>query len=191
MMNLFYEPLPETIPVGGSFCAIRTDFRDWLQFSDMLKDEELTPEDKLELMRDWFVHPPDCITLELYEGLRDFLRASDLDREQEQKPDEPEYLNRPPTFDWCMDAAAVIADFRRYYAIDLLRVDYLHWWEFLSLLRNLPDESQTFRRISIRRTDLSKIKDPDRKRALMEAQMRIGIPFEMDDYAIGEAFAGI
>lgn len=189
MMNLFYDPLPETISVGGSYHAILTDFRDWLRFSDMLREEELAPEDKLELMREWFVQKPCSITPELYEGLRDFLQASDLDRELPEKCSEQEHLNRPPTFDWCMDAGAVIADFRRFYGMDLLRVEYLHWWEFLTLLRNLPDESQTFRRVGIRSADLSKIKDPERKRAVMEAQMRIGIPFEMDDFAIGEAFA--
>lgn len=192
MMNLFYEPLPERIPVGGSYCAILTDFRDWLRFGDMLRDDELRPEDKLDLMREWFVVPPDVLTAEMYEGLRDFCEARALNKDEPdegQDTVEPEHLTRPPTFDWCIDAGVVIADFRRFYQIDLLRVEYLHWWEFLSLLWSLPDESQTFRRIGIRSTDLSKIRDADRKRAIAKAQLRIAIPFEMDDFAIGEAFS--
>lgn len=191
MMNLFYEPLPECVPVGGSYYAILTDFRDWLMFGDMLKDDELRPEDKLDLMREWFTETPACITKEMYEALRDFCEAKALNRDEpdEQDAGEPEHLTRPPTFDWCIDAGVVIADFRRFYQIDLLRVEYLHWWEFLSLLWSLPDESQTFRRIGIRSTDLSKIRDADRKRAIAKAQLRIAIPFEMDDFAIGEAFS--
>lgn len=189
MLNLFYEPLPDSVPVGGSSVPILTDFRDWLRFSDMLRDDELRPEDKLLAMREWFVDPPAYITREMYEGLRSFCAARELDGEQEaQDAGEPEGLTHPPTFDWCMDAAAVIADFRRFYRMDLLRLEYLHWWEFLALMRSLPDESQTFRRIGIRSADLSKIKDADRKRALAKAQLRIRIPFELDDYAIGEAF---
>lgn len=191
MMNLFYEPLPECIPVGGSNFPILTDFRDWLRFGDMLRDDELRPEDKLDLMREWLVASPDVLTAEMYEGLRDFCEAKALGRDDQdaaQDAGEPEGLTRPPTFDWCIDAAVVIADFRRFYQIDLLRVGYLHWWEFLSLLWSLPDESQTFRRIGIRSTDLSKIRDADRKRAIAKAQLRIAIPFELDDFAIGAAF---
>lgn len=189
MMNLFYEPLPDSVPVGGSDLAILTDFRDWLKFGDMLRDDELRPEDKLDLMRAWFVEPPDVLTAEMFQALRDFCETRALDREPDADADEePAHPNRPPTFDWTMDAGCVIADFRRYYQLNLFSAGYLHWWEFLTLVRALPDESQTFRRISIRSQDLSKIKDPERRRALMEAQMRIGIPFEMDDYAIADAF---
>ena len=72
--------------------------------------------------------------------------------------------------------------------MDLFHIGYLHWWEFFSLLKALPDESQLYRRIAIRSADLSQITDPKQKRAVMEAQMRIAIPFEMDDFSIGAAF---
>ena len=185
MMNLLYEPLPESVSVGGSYHAILTDFRDWIRFSEMLRDEEIRPEEKICLMRDWFVEP-ESLTKDMYLALREFCEAKAISPDNQQKG-ESGYAS-PPTFDWTLDAAYVIADFRRFYDINLLETEYLHWWEFLSLLRALPDESQTFRRIGIRSADLSKIKDPDRKRAMMEAQMRIAIPFEMDDFAIGAAF---
>lgn len=187
MMNLFYEPLPDSVPVGGSACKILTDFRDWLKFIDLTKDENIQPEYKLDFMRNWFEIVPEFITKEMYQGLRDFCEAKPINPDTKRK-DEPDLLSRPPTFDWCLDAKFVIADFRRFYSIHLPETEYLHWWEFLALLYALPDESQTFRRIGIRSADLSRIKDPDRKRAVMEAQMRIAIPFELDDFAIGAAF---
>lgn len=187
MMNLFYEPLPDSIPVGGSDYKILTDFRDWLKFIDLTKDEAIQPEYKLDYMRNWFAEVPECITKEQYQGLRDFCEAKPLEPDRPDE-NEQELLSRPPTFDWCLDAKFVIADFRRFYGIRLLKTEYLHWWEFLSLLRALPDESQTFRRIDIRSADLSKITDKERKRAVMEAQMRIAIPFEVDDFSIGAAF---
>lgn len=187
MMNLFYEPLPDSIPVGGSACKILTDFRDWLKFCDMVKDDALTPYDKLDFMRNWFLKIPDCMTEEMCRGLKEFCEVKALEPDKPEEA-EREGFTKPPTFDWCIDAKYVIADFRRFYTIDLLSVEYMHWWEFFSLMKALPDESQMYRRISIRTTDLSKIKEPERKRAVMEAQMRIAIPFEMDDFAIGAAF---
>ena len=186
MMQLLYEPLPDSIPVGGSDYAILTDFRDWLKFGDLLKDDALEAAEKLDFMRNWFVEIPDEMTAEMFTGLRDFYRMKALE------PDKPEQehdgLQKPPTFDWCLDAACVMADFRRFYQVNLLTIPYLHWWEFFSLMKALPDESQVFRRIAIRSADLSKITDKEQKRAVMEAQMRIAIPFELDDFAIGAAF---
>ena len=186
MMQLLYEPLPDSVSVGGSDCEILTDFRDWLKFGDLLKDDALKDAEKLDFMRNWFVEIPDEMTAEMFTGLRDFCVAKAL--ESDRNEPEESGLQKPPTFDFRLDSAFVMADFRRFYQVDLLRIAYLHWWEFLALLRALPDESQVFRRIAIRSTDLSKITDKDRKRAIMEAQMRIAIPFELDDFAIGAAF---
>ena len=187
MMNLFYEPLPETISVGGSDFKILTDFRDWLKFGDLLKDDALKDVEKLDFMRNWFSDIPEIMTAEMFSGLRDFYIMSELaaDPPDEQKQDG---MTRPPTFDWMIDAQYIIADFRRFYGMDLFHIGYLHWWEFFSLMKALPDESQLYRRIDIRSADLSQITDPKRKRAVMEAQMRVAIPFEMDDFSIGAAF---
>lgn len=189
MMQLLYEPLPDSIPVGGSDREILTDFRDWLKFGDLLKDDALKDAEKLDFMRNWFVEIPDEMTAEMFIGLRDFCVTKALEPDREET--EQDGLRKPPTFDFRLDAAFVIADFLRFYNVNLLTIAYLHWWEFMSLLRALPDESQVFRRIAIRSADLSKITDKDRKRAVMEAQIRIAIPFELDDFAIGAAFAAL
>lgn len=187
MMNLFYEPFPDTIPADGSNHKILTDFRDWLKFIELMKDEDIQPEYKLDFLRNWFAEVPVSITKEMYQGLREFCEAKLLEPDRSE-PERAEMRFVPPSFDWCIDAQYIIADFRRFYSIDLLKTGYLHWWEFLFLTRALPDESQLYRRAAIRTADLSKIKDPDRKRAMMEAQMRISIPFEVDDFSIGAAF---
>lgn len=186
MMQLLYEPLPDSISAGGSDYEILTDFRAWLKFGDLLKDDVLEDSEKLDFMRYWFVKIPHEMTAERFSGLRDFCAAKAL--EPDSGDAEQDGLQKPPTFDFRLDASFVVADFRRFYQLNLLTTEYLHWWEFLALLRALPDESQVFRRIAIRSADLSKIKDKDRKRAVMEAQMRIAIPFELDDYSIGAAF---
>ena len=71
------------------------------------------------------------------------------------------------------------------YGIDLLSVKYLHWYEFLSLLRALPDDSMTMRRVGYRSTDLNQIPDKRQRARIAKIQRQIALPFEFDDEMIG------
>ena len=189
MMNILYEPFPDSIEADGKEYKILTDFREWLGFIDMMADKSISSEERAYLCGMWFDHEQDRITAGMIAGLIGFLRADALDPEP-QEPDadeadaEPE-LPKPPVLDFRIDAKYIIADFRRFYAIDLLRIEYLHWWEFLSLLRALPDDSMTMRRVSLRSTDLNDIPDKRRRAQIAKAQRQIALPFEFDDEMIG------
>ena len=70
----------------------------------------------------------------------------------------------------------------------MLSVEYMHWWEFRCLFDVLPDDSQCRKRIDIRSTDLSKIKDNDRRNQIAAMQRQIALPFEMDEDDIAAVF---
>ena len=61
--------------------------------------------------------------------------------------------------DWDSDFAAIWADFKLYYHVDLRRIHYLHWWDFMAMFGSLPKDAEIKRRISVRAVDLSTIKD--------------------------------
>ncbi len=46
MINALYEKFPDSITADGKNYGISTNFRDWLKFSDMISDENLTAEEK-------------------------------------------------------------------------------------------------------------------------------------------------
>ena len=191
MISLLYEPLPESILADGEALRILTDFRAWVQFIEMLGDKALEPAEKAAALSGW-LEEPRPVTREIVEGLKAFCLARQLEPDPpEDAPEEDEIADRPPSWDWCVDAKFVIGDFRRYYGIDLLRVGYLHWWEFRALFAALPENSRSLQRIGIRSLDLSQIKDKDTKRRYAEMQRRIALPFEMDDGAIGAVFAAM
>lgn len=183
MINPLYEEFPESIEADGRSYGIVTDFREWIRFSDMLGDKDLTDEEKLYLLTNWLTEAPRSITSNLVDALFAFFRADALnpDPVQDDEDDEPEeepQPKRPPVFDWKYDAKFLIGDFRRYYNIDLLTAE-MHWWEFRCLFAALPDDSQCRTRIGIRSADLSKIKDRDRRNQLAVMQRLIALPFEM------------
>lgn len=191
MINALYEPFPEEIEVDGIAYPIITDFREWFRFADMLADEELAKEEKLYLMTQWLPEAPEEITSELVNAVFGFYRANALKPDSlETDEEETEQPKRPPVFDWKYDAAFIIGDFRRYYGIDLLSIEYMHWWEFRCLFDALPDDSQCRKRIDIRSTDLSQIKNEAERKRIARIQQRIALPFEMDEDDIAAIFEG-
>lgn len=192
MINALYEPFPEEIEVDGIAYPIVTDFREWFRFADMLADEELEKEEKLYLMTQWLSKAPEEITSEFVNAVFRFYRANALkpDPLESDDEEETEQPKRPPVFDWKYDAAFIIGDFRRYYGIDLLSVEYMHWWEFRCLFDALPDNSQCQMRIGYRSADLSQIENEAERKRIARIQQRIALPFEMDENDIAAIFEG-
>lgn len=182
-MNILYEPFPDSITAGGKQFTVLTDFREWLRFADMLRDDSLSAEERAYLCVMWIEPEPDSVTEELLAALLSFYRADALNPPKPE-PEEPP-APCPPVFDWAFDARYVLGDFRRYYGLDLLTVRYLHWWEFLSLFTALPDDSLCMKRIAYRSANLSEIKDKHERQRIAKIQRQIALPYELDDEMIG------
>lgn len=193
MMNLLYEAFPDCIEADGERLCILTDFREWIRYSDMLGDSDLTAEEKAVLLADWLPEYEGYITEAIVNALHAFYKADELEPDPLHEEDEEEEEAEapppsPPVFSWSIDAKFILGDFRRYYGIDLLAVDYMHWWKFKSLLAALPDESQCQKRIAYRSVNLSSIKDPVERERIRKIQQRIALPYECDDEMIGAVF---
>ena len=189
MISILTEPLPDCIEADGQKLPVLTDFRDWLRFL-LLLSSDLPDHEKAAMLPLW-LREPVPLTPAIVRGLTTFCEASALDPDPpETDADDPPPM-RPPTWDWTIDGKFVLGDFRRYYHIDLLRPDSLHWWEFKALFLALPTESRSMERIGIRGTDLSKIQGKERKKHIAELQRRIALPFRVDADAIGDVFASM
>ena len=189
MMNILYEPFPNSITADGAKHEILTDFREWLRFADLIADAAVDAPTKLLLLTQWFIVPPPHLTADMVIGLFDFFHAKalepdPLEQDENDVPQEPE-LPHPPVFDWKYDARFLLGDFLHFYGMNLLQVPYLHWWEFRSLFSALPDDSMTAKRIGYRSADLSQIKDPAQRARIARIQKAIALPFEFDDEMIG------
>ena len=189
MINALYEHLPECVDVCGKHYPIVTDFRDWIAFSDMLEDPNALPRDKIAAAMSWFDGDVPQDAAEALAALKAFFVANALrsDRALEQSENRPEAEKRR-TLSYRMDAAYIIADFKRYYNIDLIHIKYLHYWEFRLLMQGLPDDCQVKKRIAYRSTDLVSIKDPAERNRIRRIQVEIAIDTICDDDDIADAF---
>ena len=196
-MNVFYEGLPEVLVIDGKEYPIITDFREWLRFSDMLKSD-IPQNYKLEFLEDMFLEDiPPIYSFEdmdlVMKAITDFLSLSALEFPvwQQEKESievfEDEGVKKAIYYE--QDAPYIISAFQREYQMDLLSVEYLHWWKFRMLLDGLSEESQIKKRIYWRTCNVSKM-DKKERMEILRIRRKITIPEEeyVDDEDIGNAF---
>lgn len=158
----------------------------------MAADTELSNRDKLLMMTQWLLEPPERITSELVTALCDFYKAKALEREMPEYEDDEdeEYTSAAlPVLSWKIDAPYIIGDFQRYYGIDLLTAE-MHWWRFRILFSALPDDSQMMKRIGYRSVDIGQVKSESERKRIMKMKQLYALPFELDEDDIGAVFGG-
>lgn len=127
-------------------------------------------------------------------ALFDFYYARELEPDaddDEAADDVDDTVIKPPVFDWRIDSRYILGDFRHYYDMNLLSIDYLHWWEFRCLFAALPDDSQCQKRMAYRSIDLGSIKNDQERNRIARIQRSIAIPYENEDNMIAAAFGGL
>ena len=110
----------------GEAFSIKTDFRYWLIFARMVRDNQL--DDISFLFKDK-IPMEDCSEqiLEFYVN-------------ENSTPKGAGATER--LIDYDEDGEYIYASFLAEYGIDLLDIDYLHWWKFKALLLGLKDDSK-------------------------------------------------
>lgn len=151
------QALPQT--AGGY--PIHTDFRVILRIFRMLDDVEVAEQDKPMLMRSMFFcgdHPADA----------ESLLAWFVGMGREGAP-----TSGVRDFDYEQDAAEIWSAFMREYSIDLLTVDYLHWWKFAALLEGVfAGDNALANKVRLRHADDD---ENDKKAALDRQKMAVAL----------------
>lgn len=190
-MNVFYEPLPDSIMVNDMNYKVITDYREWIKFSDMLKSD-IPVSLKIEFLSEMFLDSvPDIYTEEGLEatidGITEFLTMGVMDFQTEETQF-GEQGGKGIYYDY--DAPYIVSAFLRDYGIDILSIPYLHWWKFRMLLYGLDDKSQIKERIYYRTVDIRNIKDKEERKRILRIRRLITLPGEeyVSDGGIGNAF---
>ena len=183
-MNLFYEKLPTYVLVDNERINIVTDFREYIKFHDMIKSNELSAETKLQYVLQYFDRMPSNLP-EAIKALGDFFGMEDIRLGVKTSPSE----TRKQLFSFSKDFPYIYAAFKKDYNIDLLRIPYMHWWEFKMLFDGLSEDSEIKKRIMYRGIDIGSIKDPDERKRIVKIQASIALEEnQLTDYDIGDVF---
>ena len=194
-MNLLTTTLPDTVTVDGREYAIHTDFRDWIRFCEMLLDEELTKVEKAYISMMLFKEQPEDIA-KAVKALTNFYLMANSEEEQEDLVEEVEEehteeieVTPEPVYDWTVDSAYIIGAFQKTYGIDLMNIEYMHWWRFKALFTSVI-EFDLEERIGYRALDTSKIKDKDERKRLERIKKSLMLKTSVTDEEIGGVFGG-
>lgn len=80
-------------------------------------------------------------------------KEEQTDEENQRYKSRSELGSATKYLDYDVDAPLIYAAFMQTYHIDLVSIDYLHWWKFQALLEGLPDECRISKIIGYRTID--------------------------------------
>lgn len=170
MIRLTEKP-PVSIEIGGVNVPVNADFRVILCI-DALHDQGMTDAERgLESLRLFYGALP-CDIEAATEGMLWFLRCGEKEKQAAAWGGKPP----KPDFSFVHDAPMILAAFRDQYDIDLVSIDFLHWWEFRALFDDLRSGHLFCEVRRIRSMDLGKIKDKDQRKYYREMQKAYALP---------------
>ena len=166
-MWLTKNNLPNTVKVNDNEYPIKTDYRCWMQFENILFDTGIADEYKFYFMTLAVMETPHDITKELIEALFLFHRLNKPIKKGVSKQTEIGYR-----YDYDMEL--IFAAFYQQYNIDLFHANF-HWWEFKSLFDGLTDQTKFMQVVGYRTADLSKL-DKEQKKRFSELKKFYALP---------------
>lgn len=156
-MNILIDNLPDELIVCGEKCHIRSDFKTWIKFTQIITNSE-----KIGISA--FVEVVKLVFLEIPPKLDDAITSMmNFYSPPKKQMGEDEGKNGKRIFDFDYDAELIYSGFWQQYKIDLTVVD-LHWWQFKALFDSLGEETQFYKVLQYRAMDISKIKDKEQKK---------------------------
>ncbi len=152
--------LENSMPEEIDGIKIYADFRNMVRFSCALQDENLSLHEQIAvgLMQLYGTIPqkPEILAKRA-ENLLAFFLGPKRFYTKENTSENAKKISR--AYDFKLDATLIYASFVEAYEIRLSQVGFMHWWEFLILLENLPSHTPMAKLMSVRTMDLSEIED--------------------------------
>ena len=189
--NVLLYGAPSGVELGGAVVRIKTDWRVWVRVQMLMDDPEVPERMAGGLLLDAAYprtlmdgeetspynaavsHPEEAVQAAI-----DFMR---MGRPKRPMTAEERREAERRAWDWGWDSSSVVADFQRFYGIDLTDPGLrMHWWRFWSLFCGLPEESESMRVMAVRTADAGRLKGEGRCR-FMEGKARAMLPARTEE----------
>lgn len=180
MYKIFDGP-PEAILIGDTEYQINTDFRVWIEISEILSDTALSDRDKILclLMKGYKDKIPPDIN-DAVDGLLLFMSKNKKTGKTEKSAS---------VISFSEDEGVIYASFLQQYGIDLFE-ENLHWWKFVMLLSALDEKTSFMRIVGYRSVKLENIKDKLQKNFYRKMKNKYRINQDISDNEIADVFDG-
>ena len=172
-MSIIGHGLPSAVDVGGRAVPINTSHHCGVRVGAILDDPTVAdPVARAAVLGNYFGGLPDADAL--FEAAIRFYRRGEPVPKRAGKRRRP----GPRVFDWEADAGRLVADFQRFYGLDITDPSlHIHWWRFVALFDGLPgDTSQTMQAVGVRARDLSDCGSREGRQLLHAQKKAVALP---------------
>lgn len=128
MLDLRRKDLPDSIVIDDKSFPIKTDFREWLQFGELIKKQNLRYDEL------YFLFKKEIPIWDFVKELMNFYESP------EATPRGLMHSGEEKILDMVLDGSYIYASFLAVYGIDIIDIEYMHWHKFLALFNGLPDD---------------------------------------------------
>ncbi|MBQ7783044.1 MAG: hypothetical protein IJ368_03660, partial [Oscillospiraceae bacterium] len=133
--------LPTSLVIYGREYIFHSDFREWMRYELLMTDcdvpEDLRSKLAVDLIFSQEQHVP--LTHETGDFISWFYRCGEASKASDEDDRDSVFLSSRLPYRFDVDFPYIYAAFLELYNIDLITVDYLHWWTFKALFRSLHD----------------------------------------------------
>ena len=158
-MNIITDKLPESVSLCGRSYPIKTDFKVWLKFHEIITDKGKSPAEKFTDAVLCCFDPHQCKNLpDSYEETRSVLFSFFAGIPKGKG----ETKTAEKVFDFKEDADLIFTSFFQEYGIDLSESS-MHWYKFLALLEGLSENSRLKKAVAWRSVNPAEIEDAKRR----------------------------
>lgn len=166
-MSILTDELPDYIVVGETKHPIKTDFKVWLKFSQLIGNGFSDITKIVDIFKILFDELPPNM-LEALKVVFEFYSHSAKDDKKSKGKE------KKKVFDFEYDADLIYSSFMQQYKIDLTEAS-MHWWKFQSLFGNLSEDTRLMEVIKYRSVKLCDIKDKKQRKfyAKMKAMYKL------------------
>lgn len=167
-MSIITSVLPDYVTVRGKKYQIRTDFKVWLEFSEILTKNISWAEKVIKMLNLTFPELPSNLAEALSTVMDFYSHSADSEKKDENSL-------KKACFDFEYDADLIYSAFYQQYNIDLTEAS-MHWWKFKALLSSLSEDTHFIKVVQYRSIDISKIKDKEQKKFYNSMKKRYKLP---------------
>lgn len=158
-MSILVDLVPTVVTIDGMEYEINSDFRASILFEEMMQDDEITNEDKVNNALELYYpvipeNPKEAVEklLWFYKCGKDVKKSKGTGKGSTQQILDYEY-----------DDDYIYSAFLSQYGVDLQDIEYLHWWKFKAMFKALKEDNMIVKIMGYRSMDLHSIKDKEQK----------------------------
>ena len=179
-MNILIDAVPSTLLIGGTAYRIRTDFRIWIMFEQMIQDDEIMNQSIAFNVAKKLIFetlPPACYDIETAQQILWFYQKGET--EKDNLKNSIPYKDR--IYDYDTDGDYIYAAFLQQYTIDLQTVQQLHWWQFRALFAGLTDNCKISQIMGYRSVEITSNMSKDQQQFYRKMKNLYALPLPKNE----------